>query len=209
MSPRHCLGTVSWLVGTTALKECISIPSQLGCLSCCRNPSLGKSYQYKKQEKPTKKTMARRMQTESYMKQSNHISTQFEHPTHDRTNSRLREMSEDLRDAKDCNRATLAKPSVGSNPTSPLGQVERVWTRARNQESAGRNTSRSHNSAERDNAVQRWLAEPQREQAWNNVGEVSNNDGTFKDANKPKSRHDGNKWSSKSVAGSLQSPGSH
>jgi hypothetical protein len=153
--------------------------------------------------------MARRMQTESFLKQSNHIGTQFEHPTHDRTNSRLREMSEDLRDAKDCNRATSAKRSVGSNPTSLPGQVEGVWTKARNQESAGRNTSRSNDSAGRDSAVQRWLTEPQREQAWNNVGEVSNNDGSFKDASKPKSRHDGNKWSSKSVAGGSQSPGSH
>jgi hypothetical protein len=145
--------------------------------------------------------MARNIQKPSHKKQSSHIGAQFEHFTQTRTNSRLREMSQDFKEATERNKTAEAQSKAAAGASEPephLTQVQRAWNSARGPSMADRTTG----PAGSGNAVQRWLAEPERAQAWNNVDAVPQRHSSQNDAQTRHSHAGAKAWSSKSVAGS-------
>jgi hypothetical protein len=148
-----------------------------------------------------KRQMARNIQNPSNTKQSSHIGAQFEHFTQIRTNSRLREMSQDLKDAIKCNKTAEAQSKAAAGASEPgphLTQVHRAWTSARGPSMADRTIG----PAGSRNAVQGWLAEPERAQAWNDDGAVPQRHGSPNDNKTRHSYAGGKAWSNRSVAGS-------
>lgn len=145
--------------------------------------------------------MAHNIQNPSNKKYLGHIGAQFEHFTQTRTSSRLREMSHDLKDAVERNKITEEqwKAATSAPESGPhFTQVQRAWTSLQGPSMAERTTG----TAPSGNAVQRWLTEPDRAQAWSNVGAVPHRHDFQNDTKTIKAQAGAKEWSSKSVAGS-------
>jgi hypothetical protein len=132
------------------------------------------------------------------------IGTQFQYSAQTRTNSRLREISQDLKDAIAKDKAeNEQKAKLSSRPDTVrlLCHTHAHWTDKRFVTDFVRQTAK----ARKNHVLQRWLAEPRKEEAWNNVGEVTPLQRSLNDKN-PKGRSQDNvqNCSNKAQDGSSQ-----
>ena len=109
------------------------------------------------------------------------IGTQLDYHVQGRTNSRLREMHRDITDAMTNAQQAITTTSnepERSNSNSQFQDVSRPWSTPRKYPDNGKGNKpdrldEPNNRRDEELAMKRWQAEKQRDQAWNNVGQIT------------------------------------